>query len=231
MIAVDAAFVAGLFPPKVSVAVASEPMFELPLLAGEPELIEDAVAKRRREFVGGRNAARAALSGLGFAPAPILRRNARAPAWPQGAVGSITHCGDFVCAVAARSSDFMSLGIDAETAQRMEPALAQLVCREDEFAHFAELAAVDGIGWATIAFSAKEAVHKCLFPLLGSVPDFLDVSLRFAIDVSRRSGQFHVDPGSSYTEPEARRLTGRWRATETMIISASYIGKFDADGR
>ncbi|HVQ09452.1 MAG TPA: 4'-phosphopantetheinyl transferase superfamily protein [Allosphingosinicella sp.] len=225
MTSVDARFVARLFPAQVSVAIATEQMFEMPLLAGESALIEGAVAKRRREFAGGRNAARAALDALGFAPMPILRRDARAPAWPEGAVGSITHCADFVCAVAARSSRFVSLGIDAERAQRMEAGLAELVCREDEFSHFAELPAIDGVDWAAIAFSAKEAAYKCLSFMLDAILDFRDVSLRFAAADNRRAGRFQIDACARCPELETAGLIGRWAVTGTMILSSAYICK------
>jgi 4'-phosphopantetheinyl transferase EntD len=225
MTGVDAAFVARLFPPQVSVSIATGPMFEVPLLAGEPELVEGAVAKRRREFAGGRNAARAALKALGFAPVPILRRDGRAPAWPEGAVGSITHCTDFVCAVAGLSSRFVSLGIDAETAGRMEREVAELVCREDEFVHFTELPAVAGTDWAMIAFSAKEAAYKCIFPLLRKFVDFGEVSLRFTIDATRRGGSFRIGASPSYPQLAAARLIGKWGMADTLVVSAASIEK------
>ncbi|MGX9147748.1 hypothetical protein [Mesorhizobium sp. 128a] len=46
--------------------------------------------RRRREFGWGRHHAREALRHLGFAPVAILSRD-RAPLWPSGVVGSISH--------------------------------------------------------------------------------------------------------------------------------------------
>ena len=71
------------------------------LFPEEEALVAGAVTKRREEFAAGRNAARAALAGLGPPPCPLLRAGRRAPAWPQGIVGSITHCSGFCCAVVA----------------------------------------------------------------------------------------------------------------------------------
>jgi 4'-phosphopantetheinyl transferase EntD len=62
------------------------------LFPEEITLVARATEKRRREFTAGRECARAALAGLGLAAVPILRGYRGAPQWPDGVVGSITHC-------------------------------------------------------------------------------------------------------------------------------------------
>jgi 4'-phosphopantetheinyl transferase EntD len=222
MESIDADFISALFPPGVSVCIASPGMLDAPLFAGEHELIVGAVAKRRREFVGGRAAARCALSALGFPSMPILRRDTRAPAWPEGAVGSITHSEDFICAAVGLSNRFLSIGIDAEPVFRLETALAQMVCTEDEFDHFALLPTV-GADWPLIAFSAKEAVYKCLSSLLDKIPDFQDVSLNFGLDWTGRGGAFHITDGPFLAAQESQNLIGRWSLAGRILFSACFI--------
>ena len=76
--------------------VAAEELFEDPPglepHPREAHLIEKAVDKRKREFTSARHCARLALGRLGLDPAPILRGDMGSPVWPNGVVGSLTHC-------------------------------------------------------------------------------------------------------------------------------------------
>jgi 4'-phosphopantetheinyl transferase EntD len=60
----------------------------------EAALLPHNVAPRRREeFLLGRCAARLALRKAGLRyDLPVLRGSRREPCWPDGFVGSITHC-------------------------------------------------------------------------------------------------------------------------------------------
>lgn len=77
---------------------------------------------RARQFAAGRSHAKAALAKLGIACADLLRAPSGAPAWPPGVVGSIAHAEldgrVHAVAVAARSGEFASIGVDLE-AQRV----------------------------------------------------------------------------------------------------------------
>ena len=85
----------------------------VPLPEEEP-LIARSVAKRRNEFITVRYCAREALGDLGLPPVPILKGDKGEPRWPDGVVGSLTHCEGFRGAVVGRVSDVRSVGIDAE---------------------------------------------------------------------------------------------------------------------
>ena len=76
-----------------------------PLEAPERAAVAGAVASRQREFAGGRTCARRALLRLGHAAQPIPVGACRAPVWPHGVVGSITHCSSFAAAAVARAAD------------------------------------------------------------------------------------------------------------------------------
>src|SRR5262245_27478480 len=80
---------------------------------GQP-CVERAVAKRQAEFACGRRCARRALAMLGIENFPLVPGPHRAPLWPSGVVGSITHCTDLCAAVVARAGRIQSLGLDAE---------------------------------------------------------------------------------------------------------------------
>lgn len=103
-----------VLPDRVASAeVYDDPPGLSPLPEEEP-LIARSVAKRRNEFVTVRYCARQALGELGVGPVPILKGDKGEPCWPDGVVGSLTHCQGFRGAVVGRSTDVRSVGIDAE---------------------------------------------------------------------------------------------------------------------
>jgi 4'-phosphopantetheinyl transferase EntD len=79
----------------------SDPPGLAPLAEEEP-LIARSVAKRRNEFITVRYCARIALGELGFPAVPILKGEKGEPCWPDGVVGSLTHCAGFRGAVVGR---------------------------------------------------------------------------------------------------------------------------------
>ena len=91
----------------------SDPPGLTPLPEEEP-LIARSVAKRRNEFITVRHCARIALGELGVPPVPILKGDKGEPCWPDGVVGSLTHCTGYRGAVVGRSAAVRSVGIDAE---------------------------------------------------------------------------------------------------------------------
>ena len=102
----------------------------------------------------------------------------RAPIWPDGVVGSITHTGDFAAAAVARAADIAGLGIDSE--QIIDPAAARDIadiCMVDEAMLFKAAHGRSFCEFCTFVFSAKEAVFKCLFPLTRKFLEFSDVRI------------------------------------------------------
>ena len=90
-----------------------DPPEQAPMPQEEP-LIARSVAKRRNEFITVRHCARIALGELGFPPVPILKGDKGEPCWPDGVVGSLTHCAGYRGAVVGRGGVVRSVGVDAE---------------------------------------------------------------------------------------------------------------------
>jgi len=140
-----------------------------------------AVAKRRAEFLAGRLAARTALTALGVESMPG-RNEDGSPRWPAQISGSITHGAERAFCAVARTDDVRSLGIDAE--RLMGPQTkAELVARICSTAELEVLAR--GLGapehhLVSLAFSAKESLYKCLYPLVGRYMDFAAARVVFA---------------------------------------------------
>src|SRR6195256_3653939 len=143
-----------------------------------PQPLRHAVESRQREFLAGRLCAELALRCLGAASTHVAMAGDRAPVWPDGVVGSITHSGDFAAAAVAWAADIAGLGIDSE--QIIDPAAARdiaEICMVDEATLFKAAHGRSFCEFCTLVFSAKEAVFKCLFPLTRKFLEFSDVRI------------------------------------------------------
>ena len=112
-----ATLLSGVLPGVLPGLAAAEMYDDPPELAPLPEeeaLIAKSVAKRRNEFITVRYCARQALGELGVPPAPILKGDKGEPCWPDGVVGSLTHCTGYRGAAVGRRGEVRSVGIDAE---------------------------------------------------------------------------------------------------------------------
>ena len=122
------------FQPGSPVAVAvTDPRVEYPG-AFPTELAEmpRAVDSRRREYVAGRVAAHRAMEKLGLSARPVLSNRSRAPSWPRGLTGSLSHNDTTCIAAVARSSQVRSLGVDVEDDDPLAPDLVDTVCTLEE---------------------------------------------------------------------------------------------------
>lgn len=128
--------------------------------------IHRAIPSRQREFAGGRAAARMALRQLGISDPTVISGPDRAPVWPPGVRGSITHSGDLCLCVATRDPTVAGLGIDLEEDLPLPPDI------------FDEVLLLSERGYpGRVVFSAKEAVFKALYPTVGFVFGFDAVEL------------------------------------------------------
>lgn len=151
-----------LMPDGVAVAEAGPVDWHCPVDPLEEEIIKAACTKRSREFRAGRACARRAVCEIGVGLRPIGRASDGRAVWPRGVVGSITHSDGFCAAVAARSSEFVGLGIDVEMRGRLEiKSLASIAC-EGECGVIDGVRIYDAVDWVTVLFSIKESVYKAL---------------------------------------------------------------------
>jgi enterobactin synthetase component D len=135
-----------------------------------PDDLREAVPSRRRDYLAGRRCARLALSALVGGAPDVPRGPDGAPVWPEGVVGSITHSGTHSGALAsaavALGTDARGIGIDTERLERFgnQSTVARLVVLPSE-ARIGHPALPDDLR-LPLVFSAKEALFKCLYPLV-----------------------------------------------------------------
>ena len=212
-----------ILPAVVECAEAFGDPPDAALFPAEEALLARAVEKRRREFATGRQCARSALGVLGIGPAPILPGQGGAPQWPSGIVGSITHCAGYRAAAAARASEVVTIGLDAEPAQSLPGEVLGLVTRPDERDRLRDLARdAPGVCWDTLLFSAKESVYKAWFPLARRWLGFHDAD----ITINSADGTFEArlliaPPASSGVPPAG--FSGRWLARDGLLLTAITV--------
>lgn len=166
-----------LLPSDVVVSVARPEMWTAPLHPLEEPYVRRSVAKRRREFTAGRACAREALKTFGIEDFPVLPTAERAPEWPPGILGSITHSAEYCAAAVCRRGSIIGLGIDVEAASELDFDIVPLVLGNQERARLEAMDQTERALQIKILFSAKESIYKAYYPATRVVLEFHDVDL------------------------------------------------------
>ena len=118
---------ASLLPAEVRIQAGALSIDVIRLTRAELASAGEMGAERRYEFENGRTYAKRALAAFGANNVELPVGSDRAPIWPKGYVGSITHVRkgiDGYCAAAvARSSEYSAIGIDVEYSTGLAPSV------------------------------------------------------------------------------------------------------------
>lgn len=186
------------------------------LLPAESAALGDVLDSRRRDFAAGRHCARRALARVGVAPEPILTGPHREPLWPDGVVGSITHCDGYAAAAVARAAEVAALGVDAEPHSPLPDGVLRLVAGEEERTWLESAPA--GTCWDRVLFSAKESVFKAWSPLVGRWLGFREAVVSFAPD----DGTFRADiVAPAAGSPSS--FSGRFVVRDGLVLTAVVV--------
>ena len=221
-----ATLLSGVLPGVESLA-AAEMYTDPPDLAPMPEeepLIAKSVPKRRSEFITVRYCARQALGELGVPPAPILKGEKGEPCWPDGVVGSLTHCRGYRGAAVGRGAAVRSVGIDAEPHDVLPTGVLDAISLPAERAELIAMPA--GLHWDRILFCAKEATYKAWFPVTRRWLGFEDAHITFDVDETGAAGGFQsqilIDP-AALSGPPLQTLAGRWSVRDGLALTAIVL--------
>lgn len=182
-------------PDTVSFAL-RDPKQSYQLIGSEKAAVANAITKRKAEFSAGRDAARDALGQLGFGAVEIPVGTRRAPVWPVGICGSITHSSDLCIAGISRKKDAASIGIDAERDVPLKDELRSAILHESEL-HVSGAEAIK-------LFSMKEALFKTLFPLCGEFFGFHAAKSDGASGLILTQGVGNFGEGTCFDVPTLR---------------------------
>jgi len=156
----------------------------LPLPVAGPRSTAQARAGRALEFDTGRSLARTLLARLGARSLDVPAGADRAPVWPPGFVGSITHTRGWVGVALAHAGACRALGIDAEVIDpHQDLHHIESTCLAPRELALWDPSACSRQAFLILCFSAKESLYKCLYPLVGRFFDFSDAEI-VALDLS-----------------------------------------------
>ncbi|MFD3513677.1 4'-phosphopantetheinyl transferase [Streptomyces sp. NPDC058657] len=216
--------IGGALPDGVHHADSRTDLVDVPLHPGEERYIAPSVDSRRREFTTTRACARKALAALGIASVPILPGVRGAPRWPDGVVGSMTHCEGYRAAAVAPADAFLTLGIDAEENGPLPDGILETIAFPQEQAAVHALRRTHpAVRWDRLLFSAKESVYKAWFPLTERFLTFEDARITWeapADGSAATSGGFTAELLVGGPWPTGRRLRGRWNLQDGLLCTA-----------
>jgi 4'-phosphopantetheinyl transferase EntD len=219
--------IASLFPDDVIAVRATPEMERDPLHPEESARAQRMGEKRRREYALGRACARRALAELGVEDFALLSGEKREPLWPDGVVGSLTHCRGFCAAAVARRGSVLGLGLDAEPAGGLRARVLDRICTAAEKTRLEALARRSDCDWGTLLFSAKESLYKCYFPLTRSFLGFRDAEIQLDPDTASFTARLLRDAAPSALG--ARTFRGRFRVEGDHVITAVTLTAADCD--
>ncbi|MGW2492451.1 4'-phosphopantetheinyl transferase family protein [Streptomyces sp. NPDC001606] len=217
--------------PESVVAVEAhrdDPLWESPLYPQEAQLVARAVDKRRREFAAVRGCAREAMEKLGVPAQPVLSGERGAPRWPDGLIGSMTHCDGYCAAALVRATDLASLGIDAEPHGPLPDGVGPSVFLRAESERLARLAGRrPAVHWDRILFSAKESVYKAWYPLTHQWLDFSEADITLHSGPGgESSGTLRAEllvPGPLVGGRRLQTFEGRWAVRGEVVMTTVVV--------
>jgi 4'-phosphopantetheinyl transferase EntD len=205
--------IAKLFPPGIGSFYSEALPESAALFPEEAAATSGMIDKRVNELRHGRYCARAAMSILGVAPAAIPKGPDRAPIWPKGLTGSISHTGTAAAAAVTRADSFRSIGLDMETSAPLTIDIVDMICLP------AENPDKDG-DRGKLLFSIKESIYKCLYPITHTYIDFLEMEVRYDMDTKHFIAVSHC---TNCPDELTRQLEGRFVIESGYVISAAWL--------
>jgi enterobactin synthetase component D len=186
----------------------------------DEEILAGRRLARRRQFETGRRCAAQLLAMLGSPVTEVGVAPDRSPVWPAGFVGSITHKDTLLGVAVARAGEAGALGIDIEHV--LSPQAAgdvESVCLIDRERALGRRLGVERCLFATVCFSAKESLYKCLYP---SVRRFFDhfAAEVVGLDMQAGSMRLRLNEHLCATAPRGLILQGRFSLRDDDVFTS-----------
>ncbi|AOX99755.1 hypothetical protein BJP62_04355 [Jeongeupia sp. USM3] len=186
-----------------------------------PAALAGAALKRRLEFLAGRDCARDALRRAGYdGNAPLAIGDDRAPQWPAGWVGAITHSHGLALAAVAPAARQCGLGIDVEPwvdAARADRLRAQ-VGSDSEWQRAP--AGSSDAEWFITVFSMKESLFKALYPQVRRYFGFHDAEV---VAASADAATLRLTTTLSDACPQSAEYTLRIARSDGFVLSLCAV--------
>jgi 4'-phosphopantetheinyl transferase EntD len=183
-------------------------------LAEEASHIAPMGPARRREYTGGRAAARAALAEIGYPSASLLPDADGLPQWPEGTRGSISHCKGHALCVVAPAARLSLLGLDVEKTNRLGSSAMRRVVHplEEEWVQADQMR-------GSVLFSLKEAFYKAQFARWATPASFKSLALQ----VDWPAGRASVAGLDERFVRELEKMELRFARSGNFVVSLAFL--------
>jgi enterobactin synthetase component D len=180
--------------------------------------------RRDHEFAAGRACAARALASIGATTTEVPAGPGGEPIWPAETTGSISHSDRLAIAVAAPRARVRAIGLDVETVMSSARlgAVADRIAAPGEIDAVAARAGCRTEVAATLVFSAKESLFKCLFAEVGRVFDYLDAEL-CDVDLDRGSLRLTLTTTLAEGWRVGAVIRGAVAITDDMVYTAVVL--------
>ncbi|HEI8866320.1 TPA: 4'-phosphopantetheinyl transferase superfamily protein [Serratia odorifera] len=188
-----------------------------------PAHLSAAVAKRRAEYLAGRCLARQALAQLDHHGVTVTTGDHRAPVWPPGVAGALSHNVDTVLCAVQREHGLGGVGLDVETLMTQQRAvqLWQAIVSTQEHA-WLQRQPIAFPHLLTLVFSAKESLFKALYPQVQRYFDFLDART-VAVDWQAQTLELELLTTLTPHCPAGRRFSGRFLLENDSVTTFIHL--------
>lgn len=164
-----------------------------------PSVLNDAVNKRKAEFLAGRYCAKRALLALNVENPKVGIGYKRAPIWPNNIKGAISHTTHTAICITTADEKIKGIGVDQEIILEdkiITDIQSQIVSQQEvKLLRSIELSFAAAF---TMAFSIKESFFKAMFPKYLEYFDFDAVSI-IESDVNRNMGRVTISLNMTFS--------------------------------
>jgi enterobactin synthetase component D len=191
-------------------------------LVQRPERFDHFHPARQQEFLYGRVcAAKAAFNITGKHYWEIGVGEHRAPIWPDGLVGSITHGAGVVAAAVGRSPQLLGVGIDLEQRGRVKDRLSRIILSSNDLSTVPEMEQEDLLA---LIFSAKESLYKALYP---QVKTFFGFDAASLVELNSSQNSFTLELvqriGAGFGPNERNSFSGRYYFEDDLLLTVVEV--------
>ncbi|XOV80909.1 MAG: 4'-phosphopantetheinyl transferase [Aestuariibacter sp.] len=192
--------------------------------------LENAVPKRKAEYLAGRYMAKLALQELQITNTQVPIGKHRAPVWPAKTLGSISHtCQMAMCAVAEESQwDYLGIDIENKFNDEYTSLVKNKLIKANEEAYLSSLD-TDFNLLLTAVFSAKEALFKALYPSVGEYFGFESAQVR-ELDVRKQTLTLTLTRDLCKQALQGSNFNVKFTLGKSDVQTL-VIGKFSPSGR
>lgn len=135
--------------------------------------VSSAVVKRKAEFLAGRYCCKKVLASVGVQNFEIVVGKNRAPIWPVGIKGAISHNSHHAMVAVTERADILGIGIDIESIMSTKTMndIKSAILRDEEH-DLLYVPQARAVVVCSLIFSIKESFFKAAYPSTGYYFDF-----------------------------------------------------------